>query len=666
MTITSFRSRRQISCDVFISEARELLLFDASHPHQIKFDAISWNLKGHVTMSGSPKSLAISFKTPESPRGNAAKALPGRFGEVVRAIVARKIWETRSSKLGRAPFQFIADAGKKLHTIMLEDGIEGDPTQLTRDHLDRCVSRAGMSRRHVAQPLADIARILAHAEIAPDLEGWKDARKSTHSHSSRLNPQRKRESLTDAEVGAIADAFHHAKEPVDQVVTSILALLCCAPSRIGEIFSLPADAEIADRPGDDFCDEDTPFEADIRFHYGLRWWPEKGGAPMVKFVAAEMVPVAREALRRLRHHTEAARNLSVWMIQNSNIMPLPDHLSHVRQSRRITTQELASLYDYNPDAIASKSGYSGWIRVETGVYCFDSIEEYWRKQMPKYWPSLTDTNAITYDRALMVSLGHQFSDTYFTDETRVSPIGEWILSDALSSTRGKPSIFERLNIALPDGSFPKITTHRIRHYLNTIAQRANVPQAHIAHWSGRKRVMQNADYDHTDIDAIVDEILRGKPIDIGASVPAIVDDTDDETKAAMIRQNVTSTPIGFCLGDLRFEPCDKAGACIDCTRLVCIAGDQLKIENLEQDVERRRVAVENFEQASAAGRRANPRAMQAAEAALSHGQNLLAALADPENKGSLILNSDAANLPGFRQAERILQSRASQIDKDEK
>lgn len=651
--VASFRDRRQIACDEFIARARALPIFETSHPHSLPFDDISWDLHGHIVQTGSPKSSSISFKTPDSPRGRLSEPLPGRFGEAVKAVVAVKLWETRGARLGRSPFQFLADAGKKLHDIMTEDGIEGDPSRLTRDHLDRAVDRAGKSRRHVGQPLSEIARIWSEAGIAPDLEGYVFASRGGHSTRSRIQPERSRDPLNEAEIGAIADAFHAARSPLDQVATSILALLCCAPARIGEVLCLPVDAEVVEHPGDGFCDDDTAFDDDMRFHFGLRWWPEKGGRPLVKFVPKEMAPVAQEALARLRRHTEPARELASWMIANPDVMPLSDDLLHVRDSRRITTVELARLYDYHPDAVASKAGLRGVRRIKAGVYCFDSVEAYWRSQLPAGWPLLSETSGVTYDRALCVSFGYQLSDDYATESSRVMPIGSWIIGEALAPKRGRPSIFERLGLRLPDGTIPKITTHRIRHYLNTIAQRANVPQAHIAHWSGRKRVMQNADYDHTDIDAMVDQILRGRNEEFVAEVPAIVDDADEAAKSAFVRQNITSTPIGFCLGDLRFEPCAKAGACIDCTRLVCIAGDATRTENLRRDLDRRRTSVENFATAEAQGRRINPRAKAAAMGALEHGERLLAALEDPQNTGSIVRNAEVRSLPGFSHADRI-------------
>jgi len=654
--LSAFRSQRHIATDRFINAARKLAIFQLHHPHHIDFDEISWNLRGHVSESGSPKSANVSFKTLSSTRGKEAEPIPGRLGLAIKAVVAQKLWATRDAPMARGPFQHLADAGKKLHIVLAKDGLSDDPTRTTREHLDACLALAGKSRRHVGAALSQIARVWVEAKVAPELEGWRF--QPGPSHSSRLTPQRAERALTDDEIGALAEAFHRATDPIDQVATSVLALLCCAPSRIGEVFALPYDAEVVDRPADGVCDASTPFDEDLRFHFGLRWWPEKGGKPMIKYVPSEMVPVAKLALDRLRSHTHRARQVATWMMAHPGQMPLPDGLEHVRITRTITAEELGRLYNIHRDEVASRLAYRPWKRIDTGVYDFDSVEAHWRSEIPKGWPVFSGTNGITYDRALLVVLGYQLSATNITQEHRVTPFTDSALNAALRGEKGKPGLFERMDIRLPNGSFPDITTHRIRHYLNTIAQRAHVPQAHIAHWSGRKNVMQNHAYDHTNLDALVDDLMR-KGTGKTNLLPTIVDDADPAFQAGLARQNITSTPIGFCLGDLRFEPCDKAGACVDCTRLVCVAGDRGKINNLERDLARRQASVSAFEDAIAAGRRVNRRAFDAARNALAHGHALLATLSDPQQQGSLVYNRGVSSLAGFSHADRIVHQSTS-------
>ena len=118
--------------------------------------------------------------------------------------------------------------------------------------------------------------------------------------------------FTQDEIEAVAEAFIQAQTPRQQVITSVLALLCCVPARISEILELPVDCDVVLDPGDGH-------------QSGLRWWPKKGGAPQIKFVPKAMVPVAKEALLRIKHHTDSARRLAhIAMDAHPLIETLPE------------------------------------------------------------------------------------------------------------------------------------------------------------------------------------------------------------------------------------------------------------------------------------------------------------------------------------------------------
>ncbi|ADO10594.1 Transposase B from transposon Tn554 [Pantoea vagans C9-1] len=81
----------------------------------------------------------------------------------------------------------------------------------------------------------------------------------------------------------------------DLFVTSVFALLMCAPSRITEILSLRADCEIVEknRKGKE-C-------------YGLRFYSLKGFGANIKWIPEIMVPTARLAIKRLLRLSEKPR-----------------------------------------------------------------------------------------------------------------------------------------------------------------------------------------------------------------------------------------------------------------------------------------------------------------------------------------------------------------------
>ena len=634
-SIESYGSPIDHALGRFVERARSLPIFADDHPYSINFDAPSWDLLGHV-------------KLPHV-RANTKLRIPakGCLHDAMKAIVAIALWDSRKRKKSLASFAKFATAGRRLAEVLDDEDLPHDPCLLRVDHLDAARARAP-GNRDMPGALNIIAAHLASEGIACDLEDYRATFVESGRAQSCLSPKKAREPVSDEIAYAIAEAFHRARSPRDQIITSILALLTCVPSRLSEILILPAYAEIVEAPGEGFCGPDASFSEDIRFHYGLRWFPVKGGRPAVKFVPKEMAPIATEALRRLRLHTKSARQMAAWMMKNPGQMPLPDDLAHVRASRTLTHKELKHLYGSNA---ITRSAHVGCERVAYDRYSLDSIEAHWAGNLPLGWPMVAPATGLRYDEALCVVHRFTFMPKASLDRTQIEMISDRAVAKDLASPLGA-GIFDRLGVVLPDGTSPKFTTHQIRHYLNTIAQRANVPQAHIAIWSGRRNIMQNTVYDHTDRDALVDEILGRADLD-EFNVPEIVDDADESIRTAFLKQNITSTPIGFCLGDLRFSPCDKAGVCLDCTRLVCIAEPGQRREALARDVERRRQSLANFVDAEARGRRVNPRAKVAVEAALAHGERLLAAVDDPGRAGTLIPNASVGELTGFSHEQRL-------------
>ena len=46
---------------------------------------------------------------------------------------------------------------------------------------------------------------------------------------------------------------------------------------------------------------------------------------------------------------------------------------------------------------------------------------------------------------------------------------------------------------------------------------------------------------------------------------------------------IHQTHIGVCVHDFASEPCPKMGACLDCGRLGCVKGDDVKLGNLKEE-----------------------------------------------------------------------------------
>jgi hypothetical protein len=79
--------------------------------------------------------------------------------------------------------------------------------------------------------------------------------------------------------------------------------------RIGEALTLPIDCWV-DRRGSNGQEE-----------CGIRYWPEKGGHPIVKWLPTKAVPLARRAIDDIRELCSEARRVALWLEENPGRVP---------------------------------------------------------------------------------------------------------------------------------------------------------------------------------------------------------------------------------------------------------------------------------------------------------------------------------------------------------
>lgn len=363
----------------FVTAARSLPFMTAS---AIVWEAPAWDLTDLAKPERAGRPPVVNFGSKELGPDNS-------FGAFARAYVAFKIAEEfgRQRQIGKYTKPVVMM--RVLAAVMQENGI-AEPADITPALLDVAVDRIrtqggepyGIEQR--AKALEWVAQALNAAGVVRSPFEWSIGR-ARFSMESRLNAYDDDRNFTWDELEAVTEAFVNARTPRQQVTTAVLALLCCVPARISEILELPVDCDVVLDPGDGY-------------QAGLRWWPKKGGAPQIKFVPKAMVPVAQEALARIKRYTEPARRLA--------------------------------------QAVAA------------GEVAFD--------RKPKGWPFLPGDGRIPYERALMVahprSIFVTVSDSARLD--RVEPITYHQIMSALQGQPGDPSksIFEEMGIRLSNGS----------------------------------------------------------------------------------------------------------------------------------------------------------------------------------------------------------------------
>lgn len=403
-------------------------------------------------------------------------------------------------------------------------------------------------------------------------------------------------------------------------------------------------------------------------------------------------------------------------MDNPGVIPIAEEVAHLRACRDIGTissEQLKDLFGLPGDkhisthkpwwtnfpltmATRRQRGRGGKIKRENH-YCFRTLEaEWWQLFQEKWkdafgadWPYAvnSETYKLEADRALLMEFEGQIDPryTYRNKLFLVTPTDKNI-HKLLVKNSSQATLFERLDICLPDGSCPSIQTHDLRHFLNTMAQRAGIPEPIIAMWSGRRNIAQNAVYDHrTDAERLrahgyqvsdydeaqADDLLTrqvGQAFQRTIALPSIeiLSAMEASVRDLNRRLMISITQFGFCVGDLKSEPCPHAMNCLSCARLVVCRGAakaraliEAKLRTLKNQRDLLRGHVEK------GGKRVkNDKILPHLEAQIAGAEDMLMALNDSDiEDGTMIARKDKRGAidAGFADRVRLFAAEQREI-----
>jgi hypothetical protein len=432
------------------------------------------------------------------------------------------------------------------------------------------------SAYQIGNQLNMIANFLVSHHLVIDDFSWKNPIKKPSDHMIRVgkaSEERRAKKIPSAEAfDALIDAYRMAIEPKDVLITSVVALLMCAPDRISEVFRLPANCEHTGN----YMGEEA---------YGIRWWPAKGAEPMIKWLVKSMEDVAKEAIGRIRSVTEESRSIARWYEHNPDHLYLPQNCKHLRNSEWLTASDVSKILGIAESSIsywAASNGITTRYQTRSTVgrlpleYQFRDLETAVLSMLPNSFPILDKSTDLKYSEALLVVPLNFFHETRSSYNCLFQSVSTDIFNGQLGAgeKHGKSSIFSRLGLKDPSGNIFKVSSHQFRHWLNTLAQNAGLSQLHIAKWSGRKDIRQNSYYDHVTPDELiakVRELTDGKMFSPLAEFALRAPMTKEEFLKLAIPTS-HSTEFGFCIHDWTMSPCDKYRDCLLCTEHLCIKG----------------------------------------------------------------------------------------------
>jgi len=491
---------------------------------------------------------------------------------------------------------------KALRTIesaLLQSGVPAGIDNLSIPILDSASqlmkdNYSGGAAYHGGRELERLAKFVTSKKlIVNDLSRWRNSigrKKDPIQTGQKAKEQREKKLPSEEALTAIAEIFASNPENAKDIFTSsIFAMLMCAPSRITEVLELPVDCEIEE------------IDSKGKLRYGWRFYSGKGFGGDIKWIPTEMVSIAKEAIKRLTQLTEESRSLAKWAETNPDKFYRHENCPKVNDETPLTMKEACQAIGKASNTTTQCYAAFKLYNLD-GEYTLNSLWKILLLNQPNGFPWVNKEKKIKYSNALFCMRKNLVASKFSTNPIILwAPVNN-VFNNDLSpreSLKGgaHQSIFDRYGYLAADGSRIKVTSHQMRHLLNTFAQRGGLSQLEIAKWSGRADPTQNRTYNHMseyEMVAKAEELdtsltLFGPSGEIGKHLPITIQEFNTLEKGA-----VHVTEFGVCVHDFTMTPCEKYRDCLNCHEQVCIKGENEKLIRIK---ERLKIVEQQFNEA---------------------------------------------------------------------
>ncbi|MGZ8982349.1 MAG: hypothetical protein ACXW11_00165 [Methylotenera sp.] len=593
--ITFFKSRPELAARQnltdFINHCRSLTLYE----DQGGFSVNKWMF----TESG--RAYAMSFSK-YNEKNNAYKLDPMNelFMDFAKARVryTQSVRQVKSIGNQMIVLRMLHDALIDIHgeaDVLKTDGLVQEKV---RELTDIRYPKSDL-RYRLGQQMELLYVFLYEKTIAPTIPQWVNpwgrakAKAERTDKESREWQQERCPSLH--QMTAIADCFSKAETNEDKYWSSVLTLLMFAPSRAGELPSLVVDCLHVAENG----------------RLGVRWYGEKGFGDTIKWVPSVMKDTVIEAHRRLVEIGAPARAAAKFAHDNPDIfyrhdgcITPPDfpenrpmnalEFACAMSFGKATLKSLESLgariNDLNNVTAWALLGLGKWIKNlrEHGNPTYQHLAQYTLAEYStKDWPSLPYTDGAIWDSLLLVRDREFHNDFKPLSFSWVIPSVNQINWQLAPRTRLKnptKTLFQRFGIVDEDQADIALTSHQLRVWLSTNAERGGMDSWQLAKWAGRARIEDNRHYDLRTPEEQEEQarsimLLTERPSALEAfklNLPVSYQDL------GLNRIGIADvTEYGMCTYDYAMSPCIKGGECMTCKDHACIKGMPKTLERIK-------------------------------------------------------------------------------------
>lgn len=599
----------------FVEHAKRVNVFGA-----VEWDADSWDItkSAKKARSHDRKRQTLHFSEIVGRRRGRSQrriAFIRPFADLVKAVVC-----SRQERRTLVPAQHISflRAARYLYEVAPLP-IRMEPTKLAREHFLAAANllehrESVKSCYLVGKLLVEFSKVLdRHAVTRVGIEFPNPFKRPTDlarvmDHGGEEYSD---EIIPDEVLDALADL---ASDPelynrlADLVMMRISELSLVLGFRIGENLTIPKDPLVREPVlSKDGTPEVDPESGDPVMRLGLRYWPEKGAEPIVKWIPTFAQEIVLRALTDIETVCGPARETAAWLEAHPKDVKLD--LPGKERLRRPDVEKLLGLapgcagrwFAGRPTAPQGDHRQGHWSITAADFKRAAATDRYDE-------PCVVIDGVVkqTLSQSLFVVHLHELNRQRGTNRFIAMPITGQMISDFLGARSA--SIFERELRTERGGSKVKVKTHDFRRLLNTAAMRGGLNELELARWMGRADLRQNAAYDKRTPSemaraarklALAGE-LYGPIIDVINAMPK-------EQAEEVLRTHVNTvhiTRLGLCRQDLAERPCPIAGACMTgCGQYIRIKGDEKSRDALLVDRERLSVALDRAEEHARAGKR---------------------------------------------------------------
>ena len=550
--------------------------------------------KGHKN-----RALRLKFLQRHSGRVALDKRTPFKtvFSDFCKSFVKIK---QQKKHLGYDQYQRKLDSLAILYDFLKKFDPECDPTRLTKRHFrtaeDFLVREFKQTTAYrMSKALEEVSDFIDHHRLTSVRIRYKSHIKRPRPGDS-LSKRGQEEGLQKIPSVEIFEALAEiSNNPLDEnelILIRVVDLLVVGGFRIGEALSLPAKCWVK-KPqfsdsGEPLFDDDTGSRI---ISYGIRYWPEKGYEPSIKWIPSHAVPLAKRAIEDILKLCGKARGRARVLERNQDRIPFPqqyhpDDLVTAKILQQITDARdggsLARGLGVKPVNVDSvKSGQSYLFRVG------DIEKALVKRRRPLVVVERSNGKKQWLSESLCVCYYYQFKSSAGAFELIAQPINEQHISDLLGGRSWAKSAFSRRGMKASDGTPFRVNTHAFRHWLNTLADHGGLNELQLARWMGRKDLRQNEAYKHATVaqrvamaKTLIKEGGLAGPI---ADVYEGLEPIDRELFLEAQVNTVHFTPFGLCLHDYSIEPCEYHLKCLEgCLEYLRTKGNQREREELQK------------------------------------------------------------------------------------